>query len=95
MVIDLGQNMAAIPNFVFSADQGTTVTMRFAEMLNDGSKVYSGDYNTDLEIGNTDPDALYSGDGPKGSVYLKSLRTAKQPLLILLLDKGTKLISQL
>ncbi len=77
MVIDLGQNMAAIPNFVFSADQGTTVTMRFAEMLNDGSKVYSGDYNTDLEIGNTDPDALYSGDGPKGSVYLKSLRTAK------------------
>lgn len=74
MVIDIGQNMAGIPNITLSGKEGTAVTMRFAEMLNDGSEVFSGDYDTDMETGG---DALYSGDGPKGSVYLKSLRTAK------------------
>ena len=74
MVIDIGQNMAGIPNLTLSGAEGTTVTMRFAEMLNDGGEVFTGDYNEDLELGG---DALYSCDGPKGSVYLKSLRTAK------------------
>lgn len=73
MVIDLGQNMTAIPEFVFSAAQNTQLTMRFAEILNDGSERYTDTYNGDGALGG---EALYAADGPKGSVYLKSLRTA-------------------
>ena len=73
MVLDIGQNMAGIPNVTLSAARGTTVTMRFGEMLNDGSKRYTDNYSQDEKLGG---DALYAGDGPKGSVYFKSLRGA-------------------
>jgi alpha-L-rhamnosidase len=36
-IIDFGQNCAAVPEFVFSADRGVTLTARPAEMLNDGN----------------------------------------------------------
>ena len=35
-IIDFGQNCAAVPEFVFSAARGVTLTARPAEMLNDG-----------------------------------------------------------
>ncbi len=37
LVVDFAQNAAAVPDFAFSADAGTTLTMRPAEMLNDGN----------------------------------------------------------
>ena len=37
LVVDFAQNAAAIPCFVFSAAEGVTLTMRPAEMLNDGN----------------------------------------------------------
>ncbi len=36
-IIDFGQNCAAVPEFVFSAERGVTLTARPAEMLNDGN----------------------------------------------------------
>ncbi len=38
--IDFGQNAAAVPDFVFSADKGAVVTVRVAEMLNDGNGAF-------------------------------------------------------
>lgn len=37
LVVDFAQNAAAVPAFEFSAASGTTLTMRPAEMLNDGN----------------------------------------------------------
>ena len=37
LVIDFGQNCAAVPEFVFSAQRGTTLSARPAELLNDGN----------------------------------------------------------
>ena len=37
LVVDFAQNAAAIPEFTFAADEGVTLTMRPAEMLNDGN----------------------------------------------------------
>ena len=37
LIVDFAQNAAAIPQFEFSADAGTTLSMRPAEMLNDGN----------------------------------------------------------
>ena len=37
LVVDFGQNAAAVPEFEFEAAAGTTLTMRPAEMLNDGN----------------------------------------------------------
>lgn len=62
MIVNLGQNMAAIPEVEFLAERGTRLTMRFAEMLNDGSVVGNG---------------ATQADGPKGSIYQKSLRNAR------------------
>lgn len=62
LVVDMGQNMSAIPNIEFEAPQNTKVSLKFAEMLNDGSKAGSG---------------AYEADGPKGSVYRKNLRGAR------------------
>ncbi len=36
-IIDFGQNCAAVPEFVFSAERGVTLTALPAEMLNDGN----------------------------------------------------------
>ncbi|MGM9552299.1 MAG: family 78 glycoside hydrolase catalytic domain [Clostridia bacterium] len=62
MVVDMGQNMSAVPEIEFSAPKGTQLTMCFGEMLNDGSAV--GTERT-------------QADGPKGSIYQKSLRNAR------------------
>ncbi|MBQ6246924.1 MAG: family 78 glycoside hydrolase catalytic domain [Kiritimatiellae bacterium] len=37
LILDFGQNCAAVPEFVFSAARGVTLTTRPAEMLNDGN----------------------------------------------------------
>lgn len=39
MVIDFGQNMTAIPEFLFSAEKSTQATIRFAEILNTEANV--------------------------------------------------------
>lgn len=62
MVVNMGQNLTAVPNIRFSATCGTRAQMRFAEMLNDGSEVGGG---------------ATQADGPKGSIYQKSLRNAR------------------
>ena len=36
LILDFGQNCAAVPEFIFSATRGVTLTARPAEMLNDG-----------------------------------------------------------
>ena len=37
LVIDFGQNCAAVPQFVFKAKEGSVLTCLFAELLNDGN----------------------------------------------------------
>ena len=37
LVVDFGQNCAGVPTFIFKAAEGTTLTCRPAEMLNDGN----------------------------------------------------------
>lgn len=37
LVVDFGQNCAAVPSFIFKADEGVTLTCLPAEMLNDGN----------------------------------------------------------
>lgn len=61
-VIDMGQNLSAVPKITFSGKEGKTVTLKMAEMLNDGSR--AGDGATEAS-------------GPKGSIYTKSLRGAR------------------
>ena len=41
LVVDFGQNCAAIPHFVFTAAEGTTLTCLPAEILNDGNGAQS------------------------------------------------------
>ena len=41
LVIDFGQNASAVPDFVFEAARGTKVTVRHAEMLNEGGGLKS------------------------------------------------------
>lgn len=62
MVVNMGQNLTAVPNIRFSAPCGSRAVLRFAEMLNDGSKAGKG---------------ATEADGPKGSIYQKSLRGAR------------------
>ena len=37
LVVDFGQNSSAVPSFVFSAAEGTVLTCKVAELLNDGN----------------------------------------------------------
>ena len=62
MILNMGQNMSAVPEMEFSAKEGTRLTMRFGEMLNDGSASGNG---------------ATQADGPKGSLYRKSVRNAR------------------
>lgn len=62
MIVNMGQNLTAVPRIEFEALEGTKVTLRFAEMLNDGSSAGNG---------------ATQADGPKGSIYQKSLRGAR------------------
>ena len=63
LIVDMGQNMVGVANLSISGPQGTTMTLRHAEMLNDGKK------NPTVETGGS--------DGPKDTLYITSLRTAK------------------
>lgn len=62
LVVNMGQNLTAVPNIHFSAFCGARVQMRFAEMLNDGSAAGNG---------------ATQADGPRSSIYQKSLRNAR------------------
>lgn len=62
MIINMGQNMSAVPQMEFAGAEGTQLTMRFGEMLNDGSAAGNG---------------ATQADGPRGSLYRKSVRTAR------------------
>ncbi len=62
MIVNMGQNMSAVPEIIAEGNRGTCIKMRFAEMLNDGSSVGDG---------------ATQADGPKGTIYQKSLRTAR------------------
>lgn len=60
LIVDMGQNMVGVSELTVSGAQGTVVTQRFAEMLNDGK----------------DPDGeegTCGSDGPKGTIYTASL----------------------
>ena len=63
LILDLGQNMVGVPNITVEAEKGTTLSLRHAEMLNDG------------RINETD--SAGGSDGPKGSIYTANLRNAK------------------
>ena len=62
MIINMGQNMSAVPEMEFAGAEGTQLTMRFGEMLNDGSASGNG---------------ATQADGPRGSLYRKSVRNAR------------------
>jgi alpha-L-rhamnosidase len=64
LIIDMGQNFAGVPNIKVTGTNGTTITMRHAEMLNDGRK------NSTIAAGGS--------DGPKDTLYRKALTTAAQ-----------------
>lgn len=70
IVMDLGQNLAGIPNLEFASVPGARVDIHFGEMINDGSKRFTNTYAGDEKLGG---EALYAGDGPKGSLYTKNL----------------------
>lgn len=75
MVVNMGQNLTAVPNIRFSAASGTRAQMRFAEMLNDGSAAGNG---------------ATQADGPKGSIYQKSLRGARSQATYIFSGDGTE-----
>ena len=62
MIVNMGQNMSAVPEMKFSGAEGTQLTIRFGEMLNDGSAAGNG---------------ATQADGPRGSLYRKSVRGAR------------------
>ena len=66
MIINMGQNMSAVPEMEFSGAEGTQITMRFGEMLNDGSASGNG---------------ATQADGPRGSLYRKSVRGARTSVI--------------
>jgi alpha-L-rhamnosidase len=73
LLIDTGQNMSAIPEVTLAAARGVRVSMRFGEMLNDGSVV------------SNEPT---SADGPKGSLYTKNLRNARAAITYVCSGEG-------
>ncbi len=75
MVVNMGQNLTAVPNIRFSGKLGTMATLRFAEMLNDGSHVGTG---------------AFDADGPKGSIYQYSLRNARSQVKYVFAGEGVE-----
>ncbi|AYA74416.1 alpha-L-rhamnosidase [Bacillus sp. Y1] len=76
LIVDMGQNMAGVPNIKVSGDTGSTVTMRFAEMINDGKK---------------NPKIMSGGsDGPKDTLYRKALTSAAQTDKYILSGQGVE-----
>ena len=76
-IYDLGQNMVGVPEYTLSGPAGTEVQFRFGEMLNDDS-------------GTRDDDDDRGADGPEGSVYLASLRSAKATSTYVLGGEGSE-----
>ncbi|WP_404900436.1 family 78 glycoside hydrolase catalytic domain [Priestia filamentosa] len=76
LIMDMGQNMAGVPNIKLNGIKGSTVTIRYAEMLNDGRK------NPTLTTGGS--------DGPKDTLYRKALTTAAQTDKYILSGKGVE-----
>lgn len=79
MVVNMGQNMSAVPEIKVKGQRGGNVVMKFAEMLNDGSA--SGD-----RFGN----GGHNASGPKGSVYIHSLRGARSEARYVLSGNGVE-----
>ena len=71
LVVDFGQNAAFVPEFEFSAGEGTTLTARPAEMLNDGNGAKSRGcdgpegsvYTTNYRLARTTLNYTFAGDG--------------------------------
>ena len=63
LILDLGQNMVGVPCITVEGSQGALLTLRHAEVLNDG------------RINPTD--SAGGSDGPKGTLYTANLRNAK------------------
>jgi alpha-L-rhamnosidase len=76
LIIDMGQNMAGVPNIKVSGPKGSTVKMRFAEMINDGKK------NPKISAGGS--------DGPKDTLYRKALTSAAQTDKYILSGQGVE-----
>ncbi len=73
LIVNMGQNLTAVPQITFSGKQGTRALLNFAEMLNDGSASGNG---------------ATQADGPKGSIYQKSLRGARSAASYIFAGKG-------
>lgn len=76
LIIDMGQNMAGVPNIKVAGTKGSTVTLRYAEMLNDGRK------NPNIATGGS--------DGPKDTLYRKALTSAAQTDKYILSGQGAE-----
>ncbi|PAE17676.1 hypothetical protein CHH91_02605 [Virgibacillus sp. 7505] len=63
LIVNLGQNIAGVPGISVSGAEGTTVSMRGAEMLNDGR---------DHEK------SSFGSDGPKGTLYWAGLTRGRE-----------------
>ena len=81
LVLDMGQNMVGYNQITVTGDEGTVVTMRHAEFLNDGKDM---DYFVDQGGRN----GSTGSDGPKGTLYFKSLRSAKSTDTVTLAGTG-------
>ncbi len=67
LVVDFGQNCAAVPSFTFNAAEGTVLTCRVAEILNDGNGARSR--NADGPEGSVYRDNLRMEDRGMKLVY--------------------------
>jgi len=64
LLLDFGQNVTAIPSMSVKARKHTKFTLKFSEILNDGSAFDDTFHST-------------KGDGEKGTPYFKNLRHAR------------------
>lgn len=76
LIIDMGQNMAGVPSIKVGGTKGSIVTLRYAEMLNDGRK------NSNIATGGS--------DGPKDTLYRKALTSAAQTDKYILSGQGVE-----
>lgn len=67
LVVDFGQNCAAVPSFTFNAAEGTVLTCRVAEILNDGNGAKSR--NADGPEGSVHRDNLRMEDRGMKLIY--------------------------
>ena len=77
LVVDFGQNAAAVPQFFVSGAARTTVCIRHAEMLNEAKGEKSR-----------------GNDGPAGTPYLASLRSARAELRYTLSNRAETFMPQ-